>query len=175
MPISDDWPSFLTVVGLVVTFTLAGARLRARYLSPTALVASFVVYALLLFAPANPSRLWSDGEKTLTSLTASIEDWWRHPAETSRRVNVPRAGEREALPPQVIAMVNILARQGLEEYDLSPGMRANDWVLLQTVASAWPRRQKDGFLAVFVAEGESVSPDCVVLDREEGVRLVRCR
>ncbi len=152
--------------------------MATTYPNRASLVFSVCVFAAILLVPWPDAR----GPFFLSSVGITVRDLHRSALGTLGRfrafqadLNTPRSGE-QVLPIQVQEALTILRGRGraVKRYQLSDSMAANDWVLQQMVASAWPRKLEKGATARFVLNTDPVIPGCTLVDRQREVSLVYC-
>jgi hypothetical protein len=104
-----------------------------------------------------------------------------------RRVDQPRTGEREVLPPAVVAMLSLLEEHDVRAYRWSARIGSSPRLRQRIVEAAWPRRPEPDapFLLSFAIENDEkpakAPAGCeqidsvLMLDATLGVSLARCR
>lgn len=167
-------------VGVRVAPALVGAAgavatsATARYRSGASLVFSVFAYCAILFLPRADGGLYRAVTTTTRDLNVTAVAMVRRFEAFQRDIGTPRAGEQQVIPDTVLAMLALLDRHGLNRYQMSDGISVNAWDFQQMVASAWPRTFEADAKARFVLDGETVLPECAVVDRQREVSLVYC-
>jgi hypothetical protein len=157
---------------------LRDASASAGYRNPARAIFSVAVLIVVLALP------WPDGRgrpllaRVVTALgalnrtaAAALADF----GAFQKNLDTPRAGE-EVLPfwtQEVMVMLRSSGRS-VDRYQLSDSIAAQDFVLQQVVASAWPRRLERGAKAIFILNTEPVQTGCEAIDRRTEVSLVHC-
>lgn len=116
-----------------------------------------------------------------------VADVFDDVSQAIRRVDEPRAGEREALPRCVLAMLWLLEKHDVRAYRYSDRIGSSPLLYQRIVEAAWPRRPEAGapFLLSLGSESEGdiakAPAGCeridsmLVLDATLGASLARCR
>lgn len=157
------------------------ARLRDAsegYRNSAGAIFSVAVFLVVLALP------WPDGRgrpflarvvKSLGVLNRTAVGALANFGAFQSNLDTPSAGE-EVLPFRVQEVMLLLRSSGrsVDRYQLSDSIAAEDFVLQQIVASAWPRRLERGAKARFILNTEPVTAGCDVIDRQTDVALVYC-
>jgi hypothetical protein len=165
-------------IGLVVQ-RVPAARLTKRathaYASGGAMAASAGIVTAILLMP------WPDGHGaplvrsvavTLTDLARAVVSVLHDPRGFQANLVQPLAGE-QVVGPRVQQAVAMLRAQGVDRYQLSAGVAADDWTYQQIVATAWPRRRDPDAHATLVLNTEPTG-GCSVVTKGRDVSLVDC-
>jgi hypothetical protein len=101
-------------------------------------------------------------------------------------IGTPRAGEKDVLPPPVLALAWMLEKHEIDVYRYSDAIAKSPLISQRLVEAAWPRRQSDDapFRLSYLADkylGLPSPSECeeidtlFVPDETLGVSLARCR
>jgi len=151
---------------------------RAGYRSPAGAIFSVAALIVVLALPWPDARGRPFLARVVTALDVlnrtavhALADFGAFQAN----LDTPRAGE-EVLPFWTQEVMLMLRRPGrsVDRYQLSDSIAAEDFVLQQIVASAWPRRLERDAKARFVLNTEPVAAGCEVIERRTEVSLVHC-
>lgn len=134
--------------------------------------AAIVVLALLASSSPdvkmrNLARTW---RKVLNKIrTSSLLDY----------VQMPRAGEAEALPPKVIVMISLLRDNGVTAYRYVPERREhNEWTLMEEyqrlTEGACPARNDEHALFILQYASDPLPRGCAEKAVRGGIVLARC-
>lgn len=142
--------------------------------SQTALAFSLLAWSAVLFLPRPEGGLLRAAAGTTRELHDATFRSLHHLETFRANLDIPRAGEQQALPGVALEVMAMLDRHGLATYRLSESLSSNDWVLQQIVASAWPRRFEPAASALFVGNGDAVDARCRMVEQGREVSLVSC-
>jgi hypothetical protein len=152
--------------------------LTNSYPNRVSLIFSACVCAAILCLPWPDAR----GPSVARSIWLTFRDLNVNAATTLRRyqaftsdLRTPGSGE-DVLPWQVQQALTIVRGRGraVKRYDLSPSLRADDWVFQQLIVALWPRHLEQGATARFVLNRDPLDPACTLIDRQQDVSLVYC-
>jgi PA14 domain len=134
-------------------------------------------FALMPWPAGSSAPFFKSVGLTVIELGGSLDRLRHHPRRFQSNLSVPLAGEDEGVGPHVEQAVNLLRMAGIDRYQLSPPIAANEWLYEQIVASAWPRRREpDAHVRVVLNYELSAGPPagCEVLGRDRSISLVHC-
>ena len=140
------------------------------------LVFSVFIFIVILFLP------WPDGGHQLLfrSVETTVRDLHRNAVTAivnfktfQSDLNNPQTGE-QILPVRVREMLTMLRGQGVKRYRLSDSIAADNWVLQQIIASAWPRKLEANANARLVLNSDPIESGCLLMERQGEVSLVYC-
>jgi hypothetical protein len=163
----------------------AAARLADRvwrelthsYVDAASLVFSALVFGAVLWMPwpdAGPQRFYQSVAETLRDLNRTARGVVFGDFRTFRD-NINRSQPTEdVLPGRVQEVMAIIRKRGIERYDISDSIAADDWVRQQIIASAWPRKREKSARSRFLLKSEPVAPECRLVDGLSEVSLVEC-
>lgn len=152
--------------------------MASPYPNRVSLLFSACVVSVVLCIPWPDARGPSFGKSiwlTLRDLNRNALVTLEQHAAFRSNLATPGSGEY-VLPWQVQQALAILRGRGrsVKRYELSPSLKADDWVLQQFVVATWPRRLEADATARFVLNSDPVEPGCTLVDRKKDVSLVYC-
>jgi len=105
---------------------------------------------------------------------ALVDLFFGHKNNHLAQFDTPGSGRNEALPPQVVAMLNLLEMRGADNFRLSPGIVANKKYYERVIEGAYPRLMSNSSSIYVQLEPEQLPPGCQNLVSQQGVTLAQC-
>lgn len=134
-----------------------------------------ILLAILLmpWPGGSPQPLVAAITSTIQELNVSTKNALRRFRAFQTDVNTPQSGE-QVLPGRVQAMLALLRRHGVKQFQISGSIAADEWVYQQIVASAWPRKLEKDAKARFLLNPEPIGLGCVLVDKQGNLSFVYC-
>jgi hypothetical protein len=155
---------------------LAASQTAAAYGGASSLAFSFCILAALVLMPWPAGRsapFFRSVGLTTIELAASVGRVLHDLRSFQSNLSVPLAGEEEGAGPVAQEAAAMLRAKGIDRYQLSPAIAANDWVYEQVIACAWPRKRESGAHVRVVLNTEPAT-GCEPVSQDKYVSLVYC-